>query len=192
MSEWSRGRDTAKWTRPLHQRWVRRSTFHTGVLSSNYRTAQFFCTEDLKLSFCNFNKSKAMCVPVSLLAFLWGGDSFRLSFRHQKGSLEFALWFSAVSPCCVWQEQERMQMNDGSTFEALDKEKRNADQQERYCFKSEWQISTCAATHTSSLLLFFVCLCMCVCVGLRVCLAFWRKGRFYRITWTCTEIWSAW
>lgn len=32
------------------------------------------------------------------------------------------------------QEQERMQMNDGSTSEASAGEKRMADQQERYCF----------------------------------------------------------
>lgn len=67
---------------------------------------------------------------------------------------------------CVW--QERMQMNDGSTFESPDKEKRNADQQERYCFKSESaNLDMCSITYvfSPSPLCVFVCVCRSACVS---------------------------
>lgn len=77
-------------------------------------------------------------------------------------TVEFALLFSAVSRCCVW--QERMQMNNG---DVSDEEKRNSEQQEGYWFNSESpNFDMCSITHVLS---------PSACVGVRVYLAYWRK-----------------
>lgn len=63
-----------------------------------------------------------------------------------------------------------MQMNDGSTCEAPDEEKGKADQEERYCFKSESaNLDMCSITYVfspSPLCVFvYVCVCRSACVS---------------------------